>query len=164
MAPTTRTTTNNDRPSAPVGFRIRRVSYEPQVGAVLPQVAPDAVATPVGVPVEPLVSRETRERITRLVVVLLEVLDGRRPLAAVAGVNALVTPAVTRYLRTKIGPQVGRSSRALSVHVAAPRAGAVEVAAVCVIGRAWRAVALRVERDDHPFDGHAWRVVALRIL
>lgn len=33
-----------------------------------------------------------------------------------------------------------------------------------MIDRACRAVALRVERDEHPFDGHAWRLTALRVL
>lgn len=166
MTPPTRTPTNGDQPSAPVSYRIRRVAYEPEPGVVVPQTQTQvsAGAAVVGVPVEPVVSRETRERITRLVVVILEVLDGRRPLAAVAGVNPLVTPAVARYLRATMRTRAARSSRAMSVRVFAPRAGAVEVAAVCVIGRACRAVALRFERDDHPFDGHPWRVVALRVL
>ena len=74
------------------------------------------------------------------------------------------------------GPAVGGQAslpaddRQLSTRILAEaRTRSAEVAAVCVIDRAFRAVALRAERDEHPFSdhqgcGHAWRVTALRVL
>ena len=161
MAPST-----SDTPQArPV---LRRVAYEPPAERFverepveLPAVEISA-ASPAGeVPAEPVVDDATRARLTRLVVVLLELLDGRRPAAAAA---ALGSPQVARYLAAFGRRRVVSTSRALSVRIYQPRPGSAEVAAVCVIDRACRAVALRAERDEHPFDGHAWRVTALRVL
>jgi len=164
MAPST-----SDTPQArPV---LRRMAYEPRterfVGrepverepAELPAVGYRAAAGVV--PVEPVVDEATRVRLTRLVVVLLEFLDGRRPAAAAAAVGS---PQVARYLAAYGRRRVVSASRALSVRIYQPRRGSAEVAAVCVIDRTFRAVALRVERDEHPFAGNAWRVTALRVL
>jgi hypothetical protein len=160
MAPST-----SDTPQArPV---LRRVAYEPPAERFIERepVAVPAVGSPApagAVPVEPVVDEATRVRLTRLVVVLLELLDGRRPAAAAA---ALGSPQVARYLTSSFSRRrVVSASRALSVRIYQPRPGSAEVAAVCVIDRAFRAVALRAERDEHPFDGHAWRVTALRVL
>lgn len=158
MAPST-----SDTPQArPV---LRRVAYEPPAERFverepveLPAVEISASAPAGEVPV---VDEATRVRLTRLVVVLLELLDGRRPAAAAA---ALGCPQVARYLAAFGRRRVVSTSRALSVRIYQPRPGSAEVAAVCVIDRAFRAVALRAERDEHPFDGHAWRVTALRVL
>ncbi|MDN5749318.1 MAG: Rv3235 family protein [Pseudonocardia sp.] len=164
MAPTT-----NDAPQAGSGGPIlRHVVYEPAVEhapVAAPAPAPvelGAVAAPrpVGVvPAEWVVDEATRQRITRLVVVLLEVLDGRR-----APVAALGAAPVLRYLAVYSRRRALSASRALSVRIYQPRPFSAEVAAVCVIDGAYRAVALRVERDEHPFDGYAWRATALRVL
>lgn len=150
---------------------LRRVAYEPPAERFIERepVAVPAVGSPApagAVPVEPVVDAVTRVRLTRLVVVLLELLDGRRPAAAAA---ALGSPQVARYLTSFSRRRVVSASRALSVRIYQPRPGSAEVAAVCVIDRAFRAVALRAERDEHPrsehrSSGHGWRVTALRVL
>lgn len=159
MAPNT-----SDTPQA--GPVLRRVAYEPPAERFVAREPVEIPAVgssvPAGaVPVEPVVDEATRVRVMRLVVVLLELLDGRRPAAAAA---AVCSPPVVRYLAAFGRRRVVRASRALSVRIYQPRPAAAEVAAVCVIDRAFRAVALRVERDEHPFDGHAWRVTVLRVL
>lgn len=162
MAPTTSDTPQAGR-SGPV---LRRLVYEARPGqdtgggpVELPAVGDPA---PAGVvPVESVVDDATRARITRLVVVLLELLDRRRPAAAAA---ALGSPQVVRYLAAYGRRRAVSASRALSVRIYQPRTGSAEVAAVCVIDRTIRAVALRIDRDEHPFDGHEWRVTALRVL
>lgn len=151
MAPTTSDTPQAGRP----GPVLRRVVYEPR---------PEQVTG--SVPVESVVDDATRVRITRLVVVLLELLDGRRPAAAAAAVGS---PQVVRYLAAYGRRRAVSASRALSVRIYQPRTGSAEVAAVCVIDRTIRAVALRIDRDEHPFSdhqgrGHEWRVTALRVL
>lgn len=156
----------NDNKAA--GFRVRRVVVEPpaeaQGGGSQPGASAEqcqAAPRPVGVA---QVDRETRRLFVGLVGVLLEVLDGVRPLAPLA-TRGLVAPQVARYLRAAM--QTGRarrSSRLQSVHVCAPRPGAVEIAAVCRIRDAIRAVALRAEQDEDPRGGRQWRVVAVRII
>jgi hypothetical protein len=160
------TTTPSDRTA--VGFRLRRVVTEPpaqpQISGSVPEVttrqdgpAPERVGVPV-------VDPATRRELVRLVGVLVEALDGRRPLAQLA-TRGLIAPEVARYLRAeRRADQHRQASRVGSVHVYAPRADAVEIAAVCRIRGAIRAVALRAERDEHPYDGRPWRVVALRII
>lgn len=149
------------------GFRVRRVvtdpPAEPHAGG-----QPAAAAwrhAPTSELVDVLdVDALTRQELVRLVGVLLEVLDGRRPLAQLA-TRGLVAPEVARYLRADRRAGRGRRvSRVESVHVCAPRAGVAEIAAVCRIEGAVRAVALRAERDEQPYDDRPWRVVALRII
>ena len=142
--------------SATPSYTLRRVNSGPA------GVAPVAPRPPVAVPQMWQASREVRAQLTRVVVLLLEVLDGRRP---VAGVAVLVTPPVARYLRAARTVRPGTVSRLLSAaHVFTPRPGVAEVAAVCRINSKVRAVALRFELDVQPDDGPAWRVSVLRVL
>ena len=141
--------------AATSSFTLRRVS--PDAGRAVPVVPESAVV----VPQMWQASREVRAQLARVVVLLLEVLDGRRP---VAGVAVLVAPSVARYLRATRRVRPGAASRVVSVHVFTPRPGAAEVAAVCRISGKARAVALRFELDTQPDDGPGWRVTALRVL
>lgn len=164
--------------TAPVPYVLRRVAYEALAntasaagpvlthcpGCGLDLAAAQRAATspgpePVEVPEVPVTDPATRERMTRIVAQLLEVLDGRRPFAAAM---AIATPTVARYLHAVAGAYrtPGRSSRALSVHVFQPHPDVAELAATCRIGHRARAVAVRCERAA---DG-GWRVVVLRVL
>ncbi len=134
------------------GITVRRFRYE-DAGEQRP-----LTSVPVPVPVRWTVSPQRRRSLTRLVVVLLEVLDTRRPLA---GVTAMVAPPVARYLRASRMLQRAGTSRVLSTRIDVPRPGVAEVAAVCRIGGQVRAVALRVERGD---DGGGWIATVLRVL
>lgn len=140
--------------SATPSYTLRRINLD--------TTRPTATRPPVAVPQMWQASREIQAQLTRVVALLLEVLDGRRP---VGGVAVLVTPPVARYLRAGRTVQPGTASRLLSaVHVFTPRPGVAEVAAVCRINQKVRAVALRFELDTQPDDGPAWRVSALRVL
>jgi hypothetical protein len=160
------TTTPSNRTA--VGFRLRRVVTEPpaqpQIGGSVPDAAARQASSAPELMGVPVVDGVARRELVRLVGLLVEALDGRRPLAQLA-TRGLIAPEVARYLRAEQrAGQPRQASRVGSVHVYAPRADAVEIAAVCRIRGAVRAVALRAERDEHPYDGRPWRVVALRVI
>lgn len=98
--------------------------------------------------------RQSAGSILRL---LLEVLDGRRPLVQLA---PYLAPSVLRYVRAA-GRTGGGPSRLTSVRVCRLRASAAEVAAVYRANGRARAVAIRLEQPrDAP---GTWRCTAIRL-
>jgi hypothetical protein len=112
----------------------------------------------------------------------LEVLDGRRPVAQLAG---HLEPRALRYVRAAVAqcPAGRQPSRMTSLHVDRPCTGAVEVAAVYRRGPRARALAARFEPPMSPGtaaareprtvpgepvartgDPREWRCVTLRLL
>lgn len=146
-------------PTAQTTPRLRRMRYEPEPGArsepppplrILPTPTP-----PVETPVEDVALRRT---LAGLVRVALEVLDGRRPLAHIAGhfgASALRCWQVAAAQR-----RVRKPARIERMVLCVPRTGAAEVAAVCAIDGRVRALAARFERTGP--DGR-WRCVAVRL-
>jgi uncharacterized protein DUF6459 len=123
---------------------------EPVDLARLPEPAPVVV---VGGPVwdEP---GQVRDRIWRLVCMVLEVLDGRRPIAHLHG---LVEPTVRASLltRTRQSGTAGRQHRLRTLHTCRPADGVVELCGTVIVskpkGRRSPAIALaaRLElRED----------------
>jgi hypothetical protein len=139
-------------------FRIRRVDYEPPVERFL--VRPPArppVSVPADLPFDPAV----RARARRVLQVVLEVLDGHRPLAQL---SRIVDPSPLAYLRAAAGQLgAGRRSRSRlkSIRVCQPHEGAAEVAAVCRVGGRTRALAMRLEQAGAD---QAWRCRAIRLI
>jgi hypothetical protein len=108
--------------------------------------------------------RETadlRRRAHQVLCLLVEVLDGRRPLAHLSG---YVEPQPLRYVRALLPrPGAARStSRLTSLHVSRPRVDAIEVAAVRRAGGRARVLVARFE--GRPEEQARWRCVTLRLL
>jgi hypothetical protein len=103
-----------------------------------------------------------RGRAGQVLRLVLEVLDGRRPLTQL---GAHLEPPALRYVRAAHAqrPAVRQPSRMTSLHVSRPCADAVEVAAVYRIGGRARALAARFE-GPAPEEPAAWRCVTLRLL
>jgi hypothetical protein len=147
-------------PSCRVGrrFRIRGVDYEPPVERFL--VGPPArppVSVPADLPFDPAVCARARW----VLQVVLEVLDGHRPLAQL---RCIVDPSPLAYLRAVAGQlSAGRPprSRLGPVRVCQPHDGAAEVAAVCRVGGRIRAVAMRLEAAGAD---QGWRCRAIRLI
>jgi hypothetical protein len=155
------------------GSRIRRVAYEP-VPADAPGVwvcrhcggelqardeaGPSARETAAAqAEVQLPDERAARREVARVVRLVLEVIDARRPLAQLDGIAA---PAVLRYVRaTRLAAHPARSSRLLSVRVCCPAVAVIEAAAVVRIEQRDRAVATRFEQRQGQ-----WRCVSLRII
>jgi hypothetical protein len=93
----------------------------------------------------------------RLVTSLVEVLDGRRPVAQLRG--RLAEPAFAA-LQTRVrNGRPSRPGRVQRVHTCHPAAGIVEVTATYGNGHRTRALALRLEHR-----AGRWRCTALRVL
>jgi rhodanese-related sulfurtransferase len=146
--------------SSPIGrrFRIRGVDYEPPVERFL--VGPPArppVSVPADLPFDPAVCARARW----VLQVVLEVLDGHRPLAQL---RRIVDPSPLAYLRAVTG-QLGAGRRPRSrlgtVRVCQPHDGAAEVAAVCRVGGRVRAVAMRLEAAGAD---QGWRCRVIRLI
>jgi hypothetical protein len=161
--------------------RLRLLHYEPdpeESGSPPPAPAPartrpEAVAedTP-----DTLILRRRAEHVLRLT---FEVLDGRRPVAQLAG---HLEPRALRYVRAALPrTPVRLPARMTSLHVDRPSADALEVAAVYRRGPRARVLAARFERiavagatagpapcaqrDRVPGpDPREWRCVVLRLL
>ncbi|NMI02196.1 Rv3235 family protein [Pseudonocardia acidicola] len=137
----------------------------PQCGHDLTESAPAQVAArPAPALLGEITADVTRDpavgpRAHRVLVTLLEALDGRRPYSQMV---ALATPQVIRYLRVaaELYRRDHSPSRVLSCHVSQPHEGAAEVAALCRIGRRARALAARFELAE----AGDWRCIALRVL
>jgi hypothetical protein len=145
-------------PSAVPRLRLLRHEPDPDTAQI---AAPSRSTTPV--PEVPRDLRETadlRRRAHLVLSLVLEVLDGRRPVAHLA---AHLEPPALRYVRAAVGrPAARRPSRLTSLHVSRPCTGAVEVAAVhSAAGRA-RALAARFE--GRPEEPSRWRCVTVRLL
>lgn len=157
------------------GFSIRRVDLEPPAeGAAAPvQVrCPTCgnmvVVTECWAETEQLVSRvppagdlpdpaAVRDQVRHVLALLLEVFDGRRPPAQLAG---LLSPAALRYLRAVAAVhQARRVSRLLSVRICRPADRVAETAAVVTVNGRPRALAARFEHE-----GEVWRCVVVRLL
>lgn len=112
-------------------------------------VAPLAEAPPVVTDVE-------RAAVARLVAIICEVLDLRRPVAQLPA----AAPAV-RYLRAArpTRPRVNGATRVLSVRASRPTRDGIEVVAVLQVDGRPRALAARL---DGP--AGAWTMTAVRIL
>ncbi|MBL8926362.1 MAG: hypothetical protein JNM77_08985 [Pseudonocardia sp.] len=197
-APTTAPTTDSPStgPSAPDPAvldperarrrpRLRLLRYEPAAeeptGPPAPPVRtqPTAVHTAVPDSTDNAALRRRAEQVLRLT---LEVLDGRRPVAQLAG---HMEPRALRYVRAAVArrPAERQPSRMTSLHIDRPCTGAVEVAAVYRRGPRARALAARFERPASPGtaaareprtvpgrpavrsgDPREWRCVTLRLL
>lgn len=167
------TTTTVAPPGAPapqrVQPRLRALRYEPE-----PDTGPAQLALPTGTPGPPpppgrppaaqrtLEDGTVRRRAQGTVRLILEVLDGRRP---VAHLNRHLEPGPLRYVAAAAGTRGGArrdgSARMRSLRLDQPRLGAAEVAAVCLLGGRIRALAARFELFDDAVGG--WRCTALRI-
>ena len=146
---------------APTAYpRLRLLRHEPDPDAA-PLTPPARSTTPA--PEVPDDLRETvdlRRRAHQVLCLVLEVIDGRRPLGHLA---AHLEPPALRYVRAAVGRPAGRRpSRLASLHVSRPCTGAVEVAAVHHAGGRVRAMAARFEgRPDEPA---RWRCVTVRLV
>ena len=167
--------------------RLRLLRYEPTAeeptGPPTPPVRartrPTAVLTAVTDTTDIGVLRRRAEQVLRMT---LEVLDGRRPVAQLAG---HLEPRALRYVRAAVAqcPAVRQPSRMTSLHVDRPCTGAIEVAAVYRRGPRARALAARFEPPMSPgtaaareprtvpgrqvtrsVDPREWRCVTLRLL
>lgn len=152
------------------GPRIRRMNTEPpaqQLGSSdrCPTCGSDLAGPPIPArPVTPsivtvdLVPDPTVPPVVgRVLALVLEAFDGRRPFPQLRTV--LAVPAL-RYLRAAADAhRTGRTSRVRSVRVCQPVDGVAEVAAVVQIADRPRAVAARLERH-----AEGWQCVALRFL
>lgn len=150
--------------------RIRPVRYEPLAGALdttgecphcggaLPATVVASVAPTAPAVVEDLPDSDVLQGpVRRLLALVFEVVDGRRPVDQLAPVLA---PAVLRYTRAAcLAYRPARVSRARSVRLCRPTEHAIEAAAVVEIDRRVRAVAARFDTERG-----ALCCVALRIL
>jgi Family of unknown function (DUF6459) len=164
--------------------RLRLLRYEPAAeeptGPPTPPVPartrPVAVLTAVTDTADIGALRRRAEQVLRLT---LEVLDGRRPVAQLAG---HLEPRALRYVRAAVAqrPTGRQPSRMTSLHVDRPCTGALEVAAVYRRGPRARALAARFEpvcpgtaavrelargeREARAGDPREWRCVTVRLL
>jgi hypothetical protein len=166
--------------------RLHLLRYEPAVEEPAgPSPAPTQVRTPSTAVLSEVTDvtdiRALRRRAEQVLRITLEVLDGRRPVAHLAG---HLEPRALRYVRAAIAqrPAGSRPSRMTSLHVDRPCAGAIEVAAVFRRGLRARALAARFEpvgpgtplvRESgtaagepraRSGDSREWRCVTLRLL
>ena len=165
--------------------RFRLLRYEPgaeePTGPPTPPVRTQPTAIPAAVPdaTDNVALRRRAEQVLRLT---LEVLDGRRPVAQLAG---HLEPRALRYVRAAVAqrPAGRQPSRMTSLHLDRPCTGAVEVAAVYRRGPRARALAARFEppmsrgtpaaleprmvpgrQVTRSVDPREWRCVTLRLL
>ena len=132
----------------------------PHCGGPLPTAAAPVLpqADPASLPVvEDLPDSDVLQGpVRRLLALVLEAVDGRRPVDQLAPALA---PPVLRYVRAaRLPRRPARASRAGSLRLCRPTEQAVEVAAVATIDRRVRAIAARFHTDQD-----AMRCVALRI-
>lgn len=137
------------------------MAYEPEPGAVAtdpllpPPRAPEPVRSPASVPQW----TEAHHTVARALRVAMEVLDGRRPLAHLAG---HFEAPVLRYWRAAARQRrVCSPARFTRMRLCMPRDGVAEVAVTCDIDGRPRALAARFERGDEPRT--RWRCTALRL-
>jgi Family of unknown function (DUF6459) len=136
--------------------RLRRVRYEPAPGE--PPSAPTPVSSQPASPPRVGVADGMPRHAQLVLQLVLEALDGRRPLGHLAPHFA---PSALRYLRAARRPRCGEPARLTSVHVCRPGSDAAEIAAVYRLAGRARAVAARFERPpDRPL---AWQCVAIRL-
>lgn len=155
--------------------RIRRIAYEPATAQPPPsvvacphcgatvEVGPAMAAVEEGdagratVPVDLPDAGTVRVPVARILRLVLEVIDGRRPARQLDGV---VAPSVLRYARAAhVAQRPTRVSRLQSLRVCRPTEQTLEAAAVVAFGQRVRAVAARFEHEQN-----RWRCHALRIL
>ncbi|WP_219420344.1 Rv3235 family protein [Pseudonocardia nigra] len=156
-------------------LRIRPIAYEPTAepaqpstmscphcGASIMSGATDPAADTSGVRAAAIVvdlpdAAPVQLPVARVLRLILEVIDARRPVAQLAAVAA---PSVLRYARAaRLAGRSARVSRLLSLRVCRPTEHAVEAVAVVAVDQRHRAVAARFEQQQT-----GWRCVALRIL
>jgi Family of unknown function (DUF6459) len=139
---------------------LRLLRHEPDPDGEQPAVPVPATGPPPAVPDDLHDTPDLRRRAHQVLCLVLEVLDGRRPLGHLV---AHLEPSALRYVRAAAGRPTARpSARLTSLHLSRPSAGALEVAAVHRTGGRTRALAARFEgRPDEPA---RWRCVAVRLL
>jgi hypothetical protein len=160
------------RPAAPAtqAPRLRRLRYEPLPGErlggpvrALPRELPApsrcagraaAARRPVAQTAGP--ADDLRDDVDAALLLVLDVLDGRRPAWQL---TARLAPDALRCVRSAAGRGSGRS-RLVSVRICRPAQGAAEVAAVYRLDGRARAVAARFEPGP---PGPRWRCVAIRL-
>jgi hypothetical protein len=149
-----------------VGPYLRLLRHEPDPDGPEDSGTPDASAsTDVAhrappVPDDLHGTPELRRRAYRVLCLVLEAVDGRRPIGHVA---PHLHPGALRYVRAAVTrPQVRPTGRLSSLHVSRPRPDAVEVTAVRRVGPRARAVAARFEGS--PDEPDRWRCVTLRLM
>lgn len=151
------------------GPQIRKVNYEAsrvaavvecphcggpvEIAAAASDREPGQMVTAAAIVVAPDVE-PVRRQVAQLLRSVLEVIDGRRPVAQLLGV---VAPSACRYARSDRGP--GRVSRILSLRAFLPTEAAAEVTAVVAMDGRVRAVAARFELRVG-----GWCCTVLRIL
>jgi hypothetical protein len=142
--------------TAPI-VAVRRSRYEPEPGPTATPPPLRAALSPAGAPSSAAEQHvEAQQRVAAALRLALEVLDGRRAEAHLAGVAA---PAVLRYWRAARDQRHVRGpARITAMRLCLPAPGAAEVAAVCRIDGRVRALAARFERR-----GGRWRCTALRL-
>jgi len=117
--------------------------------APLPPIAAPAPPRPPGMPTW-AESGRTRARLALLVGLILEAVDGRRPLDQV---RDLVVPAVYASLCTRRRQVLGRRHRLRSLHTCRPRPDTVELCATVAILRLPGTVAPGDYPKPRPFGG-----------
>lgn len=136
--------------------------YEPSAGASAPRsrlgrIRLRAVSEPIIDARDDGVEPKLRGMIRRLLIVVLEAMDARRPAGQLRDqLTPLVYSAIQTRARTLPSPLV---SRIRSIHLCQPVLGVVEVCAVIDTSREVRALAARVEVADT-----AVRCTALRLV
>ncbi|WP_436494707.1 Rv3235 family protein [Actinokineospora sp. HUAS TT18] len=99
---------------------------------------------PAPVPLVPYDAGPSRADLTRLFGLVLEAMEGRRP---VAQLSAIMSPPVYEAMFTRARVAAGRRFRLAGLHQCRVAADAIEVAATVDAGRRVVAVAARLERE-----------------
>jgi hypothetical protein len=154
-------------PARQAAPRLRLLRYEPDPTAPPPASSARRERTAALAPEDPWPGgakelAALRERAGQVLRLVLEVLDGRRPLTHL---SAHLAPPALRYVRAAHAqrPAVRQPSRMTSLHVSRPCEDAVEVTAVYRLRERARALAARFE-GPAPEDPSSWRCVTLRLL
>jgi Family of unknown function (DUF6459) len=137
-------------------------NYEPKPGTAPPnRQAPQRARLRV-VHYEPVEPREDVEPVVkgmvrRLMVVILEALDGRRPLAQL---RTQLAPLVFSSIETRVRALASpRTSRLRSLHTCQPARGVIEACGVVDVGPTVRAIAARFELATNSVRCSAFRVL-----
>jgi hypothetical protein len=117
-------------------------------------------------PIERGDARVIRERSSRFMQALVEVLSGERPVRQMAAwmapdVYAQLTARLTLHARVPLRARSGRGARVVSVHVAMVHDEAAEIAGRMVHRGRSRAIAVRLELRTTHRGEKAWKCTAL---
>lgn len=136
----------------PVG--LRRVDYEPEPTTNV-DTSRDA-AVPTGRPTPDLpTDPAARHTAQRLLHVIVEILDRRRPVNQLDGVATPAAVRCVRFARDRV-----HGACLVRVRVSQPHEKAIEVSAVCRTSRQVHAIAARFDHTRR----HGWRCTAFRLI